>query len=178
MRPRIPGCTLDSPVPWDPGEGVEDRKSRGPGTEIQLPLEKRLRLGRGAREREGSAPAPSGSGKARRPARSKQTRRGGQRGGGGRPGIGQHRAGQSWPAANVITQPLLARLPPPRAAFSIHKFSSCYRGYRAPEPAGSAAQPPARRPWAAHPGAEAGARGPGVALGRAGAGRGRMASSG
>lgn len=72
--------------------------------------------GGGARERRLRPPPPPEGKERLRPARSKQTRRGGQRGGGGRPGIGQHRAGQSWLAANVITcaAPPLAPTSPAR----------------------------------------------------------------
>lgn len=67
-----------------------------------------------------------------------------------------------------------SRTPPPRAALSIHKFSA---GSAATELQSQPGVPcvcrlPSRRPWAARPGAEVGAAGPG-ALDRAGTG-GRM----
>lgn len=104
---------------------VEESCARGPGTEIQLPSGEGGSAWEGAPGSGGLRPPPPPEGKERRrPARSKQTRRGGQRGGGGRPGIGQHRAGQSWLCSqrDHVQFPPRAPTPPPRAAFSIHKF--------------------------------------------------------
>lgn len=65
-------------------------------------------------------------------------------------------------------------MPPPRAALPIHKFSVGSAATELQSQPGEPCicRPPSRRPWAARPGAEVGAAGPGV-RGRAGTG-GRM----
>lgn len=110
-----------------------------------------------------------------------RARRGGESGGGGQAagpgGYRVHRArGRSGRTANAITcaAPPLSCAPPPRVALSIHKFSVGSAATELQSQPGEPCicRPPSRRPWAARPGAEVGAAGPG-ARGRAGTG-GRM----
>lgn len=83
-------------------------------------------------------------------------------------------AGAGAPPTRSRARPHLSCAPPPRAALSIHKFSVGSAATELQSQPGEPCicRPPSRRPWAARPGAEVGAAGPG-ARGRAGTG-GRM----
>lgn len=167
-----PDSSPSFPVPPDPGKGQEQCR-RGRGWRLSRRGKEPLGVGRGRPGAQAPPLTPAGR-EGEAVASAQRARRGGERGGGGRPGTGWHPAGRSGLAANAVTC-AVPPLAPASPALSIHKFSACSAatGHRSP-PGTPRSRPPARPPWAARPGAEVGAAGLGIqqgGRGQAGAAR-------
>lgn len=136
-----------------------------------------VRLREGALGTQAPPPAPAGR-EGEAVASAQRARRGGESGGGGQsagPAATRYTepgAGAGAPPTRSRARPLLSGAPPPRAALSIHKFSvgSAATELQSQPGALCIRRPPSRRPWAARPGAEVGAAGPGDGDGRGRAG--------
>ncbi|XP_073743374.1 voltage-dependent calcium channel beta subunit-associated regulatory protein isoform X5 [Callorhinus ursinus] len=127
----------------------------GEGVETQPPRETAAPREEGASGARLRPPLPP-EGKGRRwPARSEPDAAASAAGAVGPGPGGTRRVGAGSPPTRSRARSLLLRLPPPRAALSIHKFSACSAatGHRSP-PGTPRSRPPARPPWAARPGAE------------------------
>lgn len=107
-------------------------------------------------------PPPEGKGR-RRPARSQPDPAASAAGAAGRGRGSTGRAERARCQRGHVRGPS-SRAGLPRAALSIHKFSACSAatGRRSQPGEPRSRPPPARRPWAARPGAEVGAAGPGL----------------
>ncbi|XP_059244447.1 voltage-dependent calcium channel beta subunit-associated regulatory protein isoform X3 [Mustela nigripes] len=138
--------------PWEGSVAVSQGRAWG----LSHRRESRSAWGGGVRERRLRLPLPP-EGKGRRwPARREPDAAASAAGAVGPGPGGTQRVGAGSPPTRSRAPSLLLRLPPPRAALSIHKFSACSAatGHRSP-PGTPRSRPPARPPWAARPGAEA-----------------------
>lgn len=173
-EPMDPTPPLRSPSLRTLGR-VRSSVAGGGGGDSAAAGESRSAWGGGVRERR-LRPSLPPEGKGRRwPARSGPDAAASAAGAAGPGPGGTQRVGAGSPPTRSRARSLLLRLPPPRAALSIHKFSACSAatGHRSP-PGTPRSRPPARPPWAARPGAEVGAAGPGIqpgGRGQAGAAR-------
>ena len=137
------------------------------GVETQRPREREARSGEGASGSAGSAPHSRRKGRGGGGRRAASlTRQRARRGRSARDRVAPSGSERARRQRGHVRGPSSCALPPPRAALSIHKFSACSAatGHRSP-PGTPRSRPPARPPWAARPGAEVGAAGPGIRRG-------------